>query len=39
VEQAEAQDARRQQQIAEHIAASNAFIAAHGTLADEFDPL
>ena len=32
----EAQAARREQQIAAHIAASDAFVAKYGTLADEF---
>lgn len=39
VEQAEAGAARRAQQIAAHITASNAFVQAHGTLADEFGTL
>ncbi len=39
VDDAEAQAARHEQQIAAHIAASDAFVAKHGTLADEFDSL
>ena len=36
---AEARDARRQQEIEEHVVASNAFIAKHGGWADEFSTL
>jgi len=36
VDEAEARSASCQQRIAVHIAASNAFIAKHGTLANEF---
>ena len=39
VEEAEAKATDREQQIAAHIAANNAFVAKHGTLADEFDGL
>ncbi len=39
VDGAEAQAARHEQQIAAHIAASDAFVAKHSTLADEFDSL
>lgn len=35
----EARLADRERQIDEHIAASNAFIATHGTLADEYSTL
>jgi hypothetical protein len=35
----ESRAARRAQQIAAHIAASDAFMANHGSLADEFDTL
>jgi len=36
---AEAKDADRQQRIDDHIAASDAFIAKHGSIADEFNTL
>jgi post-segregation antitoxin (ccd killing protein) len=36
VDNAEAQAVQREQQIAAHIAASDAFVAKYGTLADEF---
>jgi antitoxin CcdA len=39
VDDAEASATRRERQIAAHIAASNAFVAKHGTLADDFDNL
>lgn len=39
VDEAEARSARCRQQIAAHVAASNAFIARHGALADEFGEL
>lgn len=39
VDNAEAQAARREQQIEAHIAASDAFVAKYGTLADEFGSL
>jgi len=39
VDESETQAARRDQQIADHIAASNAFVAKHGTLADDFSTL
>ena len=39
VDETEARAAKCQQQIAAHIAASNAFIAKHGALADEFGEL
>jgi antitoxin CcdA len=39
VENAEAEAANRERQIAAHIAASNDFVARHGTLADDFDTL
>lgn len=39
IDDAEAQAARRKQQIGAHIAASNAFVTKHGTLADEFGNL
>lgn len=39
VDDAEAQAACRQQQIEAHIAASDAFVAKYGTLADEFGNL
>jgi antitoxin CcdA len=39
VDEAEARAGKGPQQIAAHIAASNAFIAKHGTLADEFSEL
>ena len=37
--EAEARDAERQRQIDAHIAASDAFVARHGALADEFGTL
>ena len=39
VEHAELHAAERERQITEHIEASNAFIAEHGSLADEFGTL
>lgn len=39
VDEAEARAASRNQQIEAHIAASDAFVAKHGTLADEFSSL
>ena len=39
VDEAEAREASRNQQIEAHIAASDAFVAKHGTLADEFSSL
>jgi antitoxin CcdA len=39
VDDAEEHAARREQQIAAHIAASNAFVAKYGSLADEFGNL
>jgi antitoxin CcdA len=39
VEDAEARAAQREQQIAAHIAASDAFVAKYGSLADEFGTL
>jgi antitoxin CcdA len=39
VAEAEAKAADREQQIAEHIAANDAFIAKYGSLADEFSNL
>jgi antitoxin CcdA len=39
VDDAEGRVARREQQIAAHIAASDAFVAKYGTLADEFGTL
>jgi antitoxin CcdA len=39
VENAEAQASQREQQIAAHIAASDAFVANHGSLADDFGNL
>lgn len=39
VDDAEAQAARRDQQIEAHIAASDAFVAKYGSLADEFGTL
>ena len=39
VDNAEAGDADRQRQIDDHIAASDAFIAKHGSIADEFNTL
>ena len=39
VDDAETRAARREQQIAAHIAASDAFIAHYGSLADEFGTL
>jgi post-segregation antitoxin (ccd killing protein) len=37
--EADARDAQLQQQIDAHVAASDAFIARHGSLADEFGTL
>lgn len=39
VAEAEARDARLQQQIAAHVLASDTFIAKHGSIADEFGTL
>jgi antitoxin CcdA len=39
VERAAAQEAERQHLIDKHIEASNAFVAAYGTLADDFPSL
>lgn len=39
LEHRELEACRRERQIAEHIAASNAFTSAHGTLADEFSTI
>lgn len=39
VVQADALAVKREQQIAAHVLASNAFVAEHGTLADEFPTL
>jgi antitoxin CcdA len=39
VDDAEARDADRQRQIDDHLAASDAFIAKHGSFADEFNTL
>ena len=39
VDDADERAVRREQQIAAHIAASDAFIAKYGTLADEFSTL
>jgi antitoxin CcdA len=39
VDDAETRAARQERQIAAHIAASNAFVANYGTLADEFSSL
>lgn len=39
VAEGRAERERRQQAIDRHVAASNAFLAAHGTLADEFQTL
>ena len=39
VEQAEANAAQQEQQTAAYIAASDAFVAKYGSLADEFSPL
>jgi antitoxin CcdA len=39
VDNAEVGDADRQRQIDAHIAASDAFIAKHGSIADEFNTL
>lgn len=39
VEQASGREAERQHAIDQHIVASNAFVAEHGTLADEFATL
>jgi antitoxin CcdA len=39
VDDAEARDAGRQRQIDDHIAASDAFVAKHGSIADEFNTI
>jgi antitoxin CcdA len=39
VEEAEARDAHLQRQIEDHIAADAAFVAKHGSIADEFGTL
>lgn len=39
VDNSEAKDSRRQQQIEDHIAADAAFVAKHGSLADDFSDL
>ena len=39
VDEAEAKAADREKQIADHIAANDAFVAKHGSLADEFGSL
>jgi antitoxin CcdA len=39
VDDAEARAANREQQLAAHIAASDAFVAKHGSLADEFNTI
>ncbi|HEY4041397.1 MAG TPA: type II toxin-antitoxin system CcdA family antitoxin [Rhodopila sp.] len=39
VAEAEGKDAALQRQIDDHIAANTAFVARHGSLADEFDTL
>ena len=39
VENAEAGEAERARQIAAHVAANDAFVAKHGSLADEFSEL
>jgi antitoxin CcdA len=39
VEDAEAKESRRQRQIDDHIAADAAFVARHGSIADEFSAL
>jgi antitoxin CcdA len=39
VDEAEAKVATHEKQIADHIAANDAFVAKHGSLANEFDTL